>query len=116
MTKLNHLASLSEWLSVRLQTKWSWVQISLLSLRYQNSLESMEGSKFVFDYYNLLYCKCQQIYQNRGGSYRDSPDSTINKRGNKYFQYTVTVALNYEEVKKDQQKIRKIKPSINTCN
>ena len=24
--------------------------------RYQNNLESMEGSKFVFDYVQLLYC------------------------------------------------------------
>ena len=29
---LNHLAKLAKWLSVRLQTKWLWVRISLLSL------------------------------------------------------------------------------------
>ena len=37
----------------------------------------------------------------------------INKRDNKYFQYAVTVALNYENAKKDAQRIRKIKPFIN---
>ena len=31
-TQLNHLASLAKWLSVRLRTKWLWVQIPLQSL------------------------------------------------------------------------------------
>ena len=29
--------------------------------RYQNNLESMRGSKLVFDYVQLLYCKCDKI-------------------------------------------------------
>ena len=33
----------------------------------------------------------------------------INKEDNKCFQYTVTTALNHEEIKKDLQKITKIK-------
>ena len=37
----------------------------------------------------------------------------INKKDNKYFQNAVTVALNYEEMKKDPQRITKIKPFIN---
>ena len=61
----------------------------------------------------------------RGGSYIDSPDwiknkkATINptnKKDHKCFQYTVTVTLCYEEIKKDQQKITKIKPFINKYN
>ena len=28
-TQLNHLASLAEWLSVRLRTKWFWVRVQL---------------------------------------------------------------------------------------
>ena len=39
--------------------------------------------------------------------------NTINKKDNKCFQYTVTVTLNYEEIKKDLQRITKIKPFIN---
>ena len=39
----------------------------------------------------------------------------INKK-DKYFQYAVKVALNYEEIKKDLQKITKIKPFINKYN
>ena len=40
----------------------------------------------------------------------------INKKDNKCFQYAVTVALNHEEIKKDNQRITKIKPFINKCN
>ena len=40
----------------------------------------------------------------------------INKKDNKCFQYTVTVALNCEEIKRDPQRITKIKRFINKCN
>ena len=90
-----------------------------LKNRYQNNLESMKGSEFVFDYVYLLYYKCHKINPNCGGSYIDSPDwiknkkatkNPINKIDSKYFQYTVTVVLNHEEIKKDLQRITKIKP------
>ena len=34
-TKLNHLTSLANWLSVRLWTKWLWVRVQLQSLKLQ---------------------------------------------------------------------------------
>ena len=34
---------------------------------YQNNLESMKGSECVFDYFQLLYYKCDKINRNRGG-------------------------------------------------
>ena len=40
----------------------------------------------------------------------------INNKDNKCFQYAVTVALHYEETKKDLQRITKIKPFINEYN
>ena len=40
----------------------------------------------------------------------------INKKDNKCFQYAVAVALNYEEIKKDPQRVTKIKPFINQYN
>ena len=40
----------------------------------------------------------------------------IHKKDNKCFQYAVTAALNYEETKKDPQRITKIKPFINKYN
>ena len=80
----------------------------------------MKGSEFVFYYAHLLCYKCHKINLNRGGgSYIDSPDqiknkkATINrtnKKDNKCFHYAVAVALNYQEIKKDPQKITKIKP------
>ena len=90
----------------------------LFKKRYQNNLESMNGSDFVFDYVHLLYYKCHTVNPNCGGSYIDCPDWIKNKKSNnkshqnkdkKCFQYTVTVALNHEEVKKDPQRITKIK-------
>ena len=93
--------------------------------RYQNNLESMRGSDFVFDYVHSLYYKYHKIDPNCGGSCIDSPDwiknkeatiQPINKRDNKCFQYVVTVALNHEEIKKDSQRITKIKPFINNYN
>ena len=35
-----------------------------LKNRYQNNLESMKGSEFVFDYVHLLYYKCNKINLN----------------------------------------------------
>ena len=49
---------------------------------YQNNLESMKGSEFVFDYVYLLYYKCHKINPNCGGSYIDSPN-WIKKSNNK---------------------------------
>ena len=96
-----------------------------LKNRYQNNLELMKCIDFVFDYIHLLYYKCHKINLNCGGSYIDSLDwvkkkkatvNPINKKDNKYFQYAVVVALNHEEIKKDLQRIKKIKPFINKYN
>ena len=62
----------------------------------------------------LLSCKCYKTNPNCGGSLIDSRDliknkkatiNSINKKDKKYFQCIVTVALNHEEIKRDQQKI-----------
>ena len=45
-----------------------------LKNRYQNNLESMKGTEFVFDYVQLLYYKCHEINLNCGGLYLDYPD------------------------------------------
>ena len=85
----------------------------------------MRGRDIVLDNGQLLYCKCHKINLNRGESYIDSPDwiknkkvtiNPINKKNNKCFQYAVTVALNYEKIKKDPQRITKIKPFIKKYN
>ena len=51
-----------------------------LKNRYQNNLESMKGSEFVFDYVQLLYYKCRKINLNLDGSYKDSADWIKNKK------------------------------------
>ena len=70
----------------------------------------------------LIYHKINPIH---GGSYINSPvwikskkatTNTINKKDSKCFLYAVSIALNREEIKKDKQKITKIKPFINKCN
>ena len=65
-----------------------------LKSNYQNDLESVRGGNFVFGYVHLMYYKCHKIKFNSGGSYMDSPDCIKDKK------YPVTVALNYEEIKK----------------
>ena len=78
-----------------------------------------------FDYIQLLYYKCHKISFSYGGLHIDSPYwiknkratiNPINKKDNKCFQYAVTVALNYEEIKKNLQRITKIKCLINKYN
>ena len=51
-----------------------------LKNRYQNNLQLMKGSEFVFNYVNLLYYKCHKINSNCGGSYIVSPDWIKNKK------------------------------------
>ena len=62
---------------------------------------------FISDSIQLMYCKCHKVNSKRRGSYIDSPDwikkkkATMNPKNtdDKYFQYVVTVALNYEKIK-----------------
>ena len=42
--------------------------------RYQNNLELMKGSEFLFNYVDLLHSKCHKIYPVCGGSNIDSPE------------------------------------------
>ena len=79
----------------------------------------IKGSEFVFDYVHLFYHKCHKINLNRGGSCIDSSDwikdkkATINFINEKIVNAFDTVALNREEIKRDLEKITKIKPFIN---
>ena len=80
----------------------------------------MRGSQFVFDSIDLLCYKLHKISLNRGGSYIDYPEwlknkkATINPKNNydKCFQYALTVALNYQKIKNNPERISKIKPFI----
>ena len=93
--------------------------------KYEENLQNkMKGSDFEFDDVNFLYYDFNKISLNGGGSYIDSPKwlkdkkSTINPKNNddKCFQYVVTLALNLDKIKKDPQRISKIKPFIDLYN
>ena len=93
--------------------------------RYEENLQNkMRGSKFEFDGVNFLYYDFNEISINRGGSYIYSPKwlkdkkLTINPKNNdhKCFQYAATLALNLDKIKKDPQRISKIKPFIEQYN
>ena len=85
--------------------------------RYQEGLEeSMKGSEFIFDSIDALYHDLNKVSLSRGRSYIDSPKWLMNKKttitlknnDDKYFQNALTVALNYEQIKKNPQRISKI--------
>ena len=92
--------------------------------KYQEGLEeSMRGSEFVYDSVDVLYYNLNKVSLSRGGSYIDSPKWLKNKKAinpknkdDKCFQYALTVALNYEQIKKNPQRISNIKPLIDTYN
>ena len=91
--------------------------------KYQEGLEeNMRGRKFVFDSVDLLYYELHKINLNRGGSYIDSPKwlkkTTINPKNNlgKCLQYALTVALNYQNIKNNPERITKINPFIDQYN
>ena len=94
--------------------------------KYQEGLEeSMRGSEFIFDSVDSLYYNnLNKVSLSRGGSYIDSPErlknkkATINPKNNddKCFQYALTVALNYEQIKKNPQRMSKIITFIDKYN
>ena len=85
---------------------------------YQKDLEeSMKESEFIFDGVDILYYCLQQLSLKRTeSSYIDSPKwlknkkATINPKNddNNYFQYALTVALNYQNIEKNPQRISNI--------
>ena len=82
--------------------------------KYQERLEySMRGREFAYDSADALYHNLNKVSLSRGGSYIDSPKWVKNKKAtinpkssdDKSFQYALTIALNYEKIKKYPQRI-----------
>ena len=74
--------------------------------KYQKGLEElMTRSEFVYDSVDVLYNNLNKVSLSRSGSYIDSPKWLKNKKATinpenkdgKCFQYSLTVALNYEK-------------------
>ena len=97
---------------------------SLLKKYEENLQNKMRRSEFEFDGVNFLYYDFNKTNINRDGSYIDSPKwlkdkkTTINPKNNddKCFQYAVTLALNLDKIKKEPQRVSKIKPFVEKCN
>ena len=83
----------------------------------------MTGIDFIFDSVQLLYFKCHKIICKRSGSYIDSSHwikekkATRNaqKTDDKSFEYDVTFALNYGEIKLDNWKGINCPTKIDDC-
>ena len=97
---------------------------SLLQLYQKNLEELMRGSEFVYDSVDALYYNISKVSLRRGGSYINSlaclknKKATINPKNNddKSFQYALTAALNYEQIKDHPERISKVKPFIDKYN
>ena len=97
---------------------------SLLKKYEENLQNKMRGSEFEFGGINFLYYDFNKTSINRGGSYIDYPKwlkdkrSTINPKNNdgKCFQYAVILALNFDKIKNNPQRVSKIKPFIEKYN
>ena len=97
---------------------------SLLQNYNDNLQEKMKGSDFVFNGINYFYYDFNRVSISKGGSYIDSPKwlkdkkSTVNQKNNdnKCFQYATTLALNFNKIDKNSQRISRIKPFIENYN
>ena len=91
---------------------------------YQEEALLRNGSGFVFKSVDLLPYNVHKTSLKRGKSYIKSPEWLINKRAtinpknkdNKCFQYSVTVALNHQNIANHTKRISNIEPFINQYN
>ena len=80
----------------------------------------INGSNFIFDRVDLLAVNIHKTKLKRGKSYIKSPEWILNKRAtinpknkdNKCFQYSVTVALNYQNIENHQNKYQILNPLL----
>ena len=90
--------------------------------KYQDNLQNkMKGSDFIFNGINYLYYDLNRITISKDGSYIECPKwlkdkkCVVNQKNNdnKCFQYAATLALNFNNIDRNPQRISKIKPFIN---
>ena len=98
--------------------------MSILQKYQYNVQNKMKGSDFIFNGINYLYYDLNRITISKGGSYIESPKWLKDKKcivnqknnDNKCFQYAATLALNFNDIDRNPQRISKIKPFINNYN
>ena len=81
------------------------------------------GSNFVFESVDLLSYHIHKTSLKRGKSYIKSPEWILNKRAtvnpknkDKCFQYSITVALNHQNIENHPERISNIKSFIDQYN
>ena len=94
--------------------------------RHQEGLETkMRGSSFTIERIDLLEYHLHKISLNRGSSYIESPEWTLNKRvtinpkntkDNNCFQYAITAALNYQNIDHHPERTSRLTLFINNYN
>ena len=95
--------------------------------RLQEATETSneKGRKVIHERVGVLYYYFHKIDMKRSESYIKSPEWLINKRATTYpktenddncLQYAKTAALNHQNIRKNPQRISKIKPFVNQCN
>ena len=98
---------------------------SLLQKYLEGLEKSMKGVNFIVDSVDLLYYYLQKtILSREQGSYIDFPKWLKNKKAtiytknndNKCFQYALTAALNYQNIKSHPERISNLKPFIDQYN
>ena len=89
--------------------------------RYHEGLQvSMRGREFVFDYVEYLNYIFHKVNLKTSGSYVEATEwlkskgATINCQNDddKCFQYVITIALNYDEIGNNHQRVNKVKPFV----
>ena len=88
---------------------------------YQNEEKTLkDGSNFVFESVDLLSYHIHKTNLKRGKSYIKSPEWILNKRAtinpknkdNKCFQYSITVALNHQNIETIQKEYKILNPLL----
>ena len=98
--------------------------MSILQKYHDNLQNKMKGSDFIFNGINYLYYDLNRIIISKGGSYIESPKWPKDKKciankknnDNKCFQYVATLALNFNNIDRNSQRVPKIKPFIDNYN
>ena len=94
-------------------------------INYQNEEKILRnGSNFVFESVDSLSYHIHKTNLKRGKSYIKSPEWILNKRAtinpknndNKCFQYSITAALNHQNIENHPERISNIKPFIGKYN
>ena len=101
-----------------------WLINSFLNEYQKEEITLRNGSNFVFKSVDLLSYHIHKTSLRRGKSYVKSSEWLINKRAtinpknkdDKCFQYSITVALNHQNIESHPERISNIKPFVDQYN